>query len=71
MTLTNGAPTTDWSSTPLFSRLIYRGDNDMWSVLPCVFSSFDFDLPLLFMFMFMFICHIANREAPLKGEVSS
>ena len=24
-----------------------------------------------FMFMFMFICHIANREAPLKGEVSS
>ena len=24
-----------------------------------------------YLFMFMFICHIANREAPLKGEVSS
>ena len=24
-----------------------------------------------FLFMFMFICHIANREAPLKGEVSN
>ena len=29
--LTNGAPTTDWFSTPLFSRLIYRPgvDNDL------------------------------------------
>ena len=43
---TNGAPTTDWFSTPLFSRLIHRGDNDLWSVLPRVFSTFDFDFPL-------------------------
>ena len=44
--LTTGAPTTDLFSTPLFSRLIYNGDNDLWSFLPRVFSTFDFDLPI-------------------------
>ena len=40
--LSNGAPTTGWFSTPLFSRLIYGGGNDLWSVLPHVFFDLRF-----------------------------
>ena len=45
--LTNRAPTTDWFSTPLFSRLIYMGRK--WPVVrltPHFFSIFEFDLSL-------------------------